>query len=60
MSSPVSPSVASTVPAALSFSATLIVADEPNTGAALASVLPLPAADHAPMPSSLVARTCTS
>ena len=30
-----------------------------GAGAALASVVPLPASDQAPVPSSLVARTCT-
>ena len=46
MSSSVSPSVASTVPAAVWFSAASNVAEEENAGAALASVLPLPASDH--------------
>ena len=60
MLSPVSPSDASTVPAVVWFSAALKVADESNAGAALASVDSVPESDHAPVPSSLVARTCTS
>ena len=59
MSSPASESVASTVPAAVWFSAASNAASELNAGAALASVAPLPASDHEPVPSSLVARTCT-
>ena len=59
MSSPVSPSVASTVPAVVWFSAASNVAEEENDGAALASVVPVPESDQSPVPSSLVARTCT-
>ena len=59
MSSSASESVASTSPAAVWFSAASNVAEELNDGAALASVRPLPASDQAPVPSSLVARTCT-
>ena len=53
-------SVASTVPATVWFSAASNVAEELNDGAAFASVAPLPESDHAPVPSSFVARTCTS
>ena len=51
---------ASTVPAAVWFSAALNVADEVNAGAAFASVEALPGSDQPLVPSSLVARTCTS
>ena len=60
MSSSESESVARTVPAAVWFSAALNAALDENVGAALASVEPLPASDQSPVPSSLVARTCTS
>ena len=59
MSSSASLSVARTVPAAVWLSAASNVADELNAGAALASVEPLPESDQEPVPSSLVARTCT-
>ena len=55
-----SSSDASTVPAAVWFSAASNIAGEVNAGAALASVAPLPEADQPPVPSSFAARTCTS
>ena len=59
-SSPASESVASTAPATVWFSAASNVASELNVGAAFASVRPEPESDHEPVPSSFVARTCTS
>ena len=55
-------SLAVTVPTAVEFSATSKVAPLVKTGALLgaAAVLPVPESDHVPVPSSLVARTCTS
>ena len=47
------------MPAEVWFSAASNVSEELNAGAALASVVPLPASDQSPVPSSLVARTCT-
>ncbi len=55
-----SPSVASTVPAPVWFSAALNVADEVNVGDALASVVPVPDADQSLSPSAFLASTCTS
>ena len=55
-----SPSEATTVPTAVWFSAASNVAAEVNVGAAFASVEPLPESDQPLVPSSLVARTCTS
>ena len=49
-----------TVPTVVWFSAAVNVAGVVNTGAAFASVEPLPASDQPPVPSSLVACTCTS
>ena len=49
-----------TVPTAVWFSAAVNVAGVVNTGAAFASVAPLPESDQPLSPSSLVARTCTS
>ena len=52
--------ITTTVPPAL-FSATDAVARWfVNSGAVLVLVWPLPVADQAPVPSALVARTCTS
>ena len=59
-SSPVSLSDARTVPATVWFSAALKVAEESNDGAALASVDSVPESDQSPVPSSFIARTCTS
>ena len=55
-----SPSEATTVPTAVWFSAASNVAAEVNAGAAFASVEPLPDSDQPLVPSSVVARTCTS
>ena len=56
-----SESAAATVPACVSFSSTLKVADAGvNMGDALPSVRPVPESDHGLVPSALVARTCTS
>ena len=60
MSSSMSLSDATTVPAVVWFSSGLKVADESNAGAAFASVEPEPEADQSPVPSAFVARTCTS
>ena len=60
MSSPVSSSDATTVPTVVWFSAASNVSDEVNEGAMFASVASLPESDQPPVPSSFVARTCTS
>ena len=48
-----------TVPTAVWFSAASNADGEVNSGAAFASVEPLPASDQPPVPSALVACTCT-
>ena len=60
MSSSVSLSLAVTVTTAVVFSATSTAASLLIVGCAFSLVVPSPGSDHSPVPSSLVARTCTS
>ena len=59
MSSSLSLSAAATLPAEVPFSSASNSSGEVKEGAAFASVRPVPDGDHAPVPSSFVARTCT-